>query len=253
MNSILKTAGFILLCAFTFQCTSLKKKDFDTRQVYKSDKLIILQLAPNSYQHISYLKTNDFGNVPCNGLVVIDHKEAIIFDTPTDDKGSEELILWLTENQKCKIKAIIPTHFHDDCLGGLGIFEKYQIPSYANEKTIALAKENDSILPQNGFKDSLSLALGNEKVSVKFVGEGHTVDNVVGYFPKDEIMFGGCLIKELGATRGYLGDANLKAWSSTVLEVKAHYPKVKIVVPGHGDAGNQKLLDYTSRLFKPKE
>jgi metallo-beta-lactamase class B len=58
------------------------------------------------------------------------------------------------------------------------------------------------------------------------------VDNVVGYFPKDEIMFGGCLIKELGATRGYLGDANLKAWSSTVLEVKARYPKVKIVVLG---------------------
>jgi metallo-beta-lactamase class B len=63
-------------------------------------------------------------------------------------------------------------------------------------------------------------------------------------------MFGGCLIKEL--TRGYLGDANLKAWSSTVLEVKARYPKVKIVVPGHGDAGDQKLLDYTARLFKPK-
>jgi metallo-beta-lactamase class B len=134
----------------------------------------------------------------------------------------------LTENQKCKIKAIIPTHFHDDCLGGLGIFEKYQIPSYANEKTITLAKENDSILPQNGFKDSLSLALGNEKVSVKFVGEGHTVDNVVGYFPKDEIMFGGCLIKELGATRGYLGDANLKAWSSTVLEVKPVIQKLKL-------------------------
>jgi metallo-beta-lactamase class B len=77
MNSILRTAGFILLCAFTFQCTSLKKKDFDTRQVYKSDKLIILQLAPNSYQHISYLKTNDFGNVPCNGLVVVDTKRQL--------------------------------------------------------------------------------------------------------------------------------------------------------------------------------
>jgi metallo-beta-lactamase class B len=92
-------------------------------------------LAPNSYQHISYLKTNDFGNVPCNGLVVVDDKEAIDFQ-PTDDKGSEELILWLTATQKCKIKAIIPTHFHDDCLGGLGIFEKYQIPSYANEKPL---------------------------------------------------------------------------------------------------------------------
>lgn len=29
-------------------------------------------------------------------------------------------------------------------------------------------------------------------------------------------MFGGCLIKELDAGKGYLGDANVADWSSTV-------------------------------------
>ena len=63
-------------------------------------------------------------------------------------------------------------------------------------------------------------------------------------------MFGGCLVKELKASKGYLGDANLTEWSNTVEKVKNAYPNVAIVVPGHGEYGNQKLLDYTINLFK---
>jgi len=47
-----------------------------------------------------------------------------------------------------------------------------------------------------------------------------------------------------------LGDANVSAWSGTVEKVKKEYPNVKIVVPGHGDYGDGRLLDYTIILFK---
>lgn len=73
---------------------------------------------------------------------------------------------------------------------------------------------------------------------------------MVGYFPSENILFGGCLIKELNASKGYLGDATIKEWSATVESVKKEYPNVKIVVPGHGAYGNIKLLDYTINLFK---
>jgi len=71
------------------------------------------------------------------------------------------------------------------------------------------------------------------------------------------VLFGGCLIKELDASKGYLGDAskgylgdaNVKAWSNTVTKIKKAYPKLQIVVPGHGAIGNQALLDYTIKLF----
>ena len=85
---------------------------------------------------------------------------------------------------------------------------------------------------------------------VKYPGEGHTPDNVVAYYKKDRVLFGGCLIKEMGATKGFLGDANVKEWSATVEKVKKMFPKTQIVVPGHGNSGNQKLLDYTIELFK---
>ena len=250
MKLIINTLLIFAISITILNCSSQKRDAFKPKEVYKSNDLIITQIAENSFQHISFKQTNDFGNVPCNGLIVKNWNEAIVFDTPTNDKSSEKLIKWIRETLNCKVNAIIPTHFHDDCLGGLKAFHENDIPSYAYFKTIELAKENNYVVPKNSFKDSLILKVGDENIIAKFFGEGHTKDNIVGYFPSENIMFGGCLIKELDASKGYLGDANLKDWSNTVENVKKSYPNVKIIVPGHGEYGNIKLLDYTINLFK---
>ncbi|RAJ00391.1 metallo-beta-lactamase class B [Chitinophaga skermanii] len=241
-----------LLCMNLFQANAQRKASFKPKVVFKSDELIITQITPHTYQHTSYLQTDDFGNVPCNGLIVSNNKEAIIFDTPTNDKGTELLLKWLQDTQHFKVNAIIPTHFHSDCLGGLQAFHSHNIPSYANYKTIALAQERNFTVPQNSFTDSLALPVGKEHIVAKFFGEGHTRDNVVGYFPSEKVLFGGCLIKEIDAGKGFLGDANVAAWPGTVEKVKAAYPQVKVVVPGHGEYGNSKLLDFTIQLFSTK-
>lgn len=250
MKNIIKIALIVIIIGTNFKCSTVQKVSFKPKEVYKSTNLMILQIAENCFQHISFKQTNDFGNVPCNGLIVRNNGEVAIFDTPTNDKNSEELIKWIKETLQCKINAVIPTHFHDDCLGGLKAFEENNIPTYAYYKTIELAKENNYVVPKNSFKDSLHLKVGNEYIIVKFFGEGHTKDNIVGYFSSEHVMFGGCLIKELNASKGYLGDANTMEWSSTVEKVKKEYPNVKTIVPGHGECGNQKLLDYTITLFK---
>jgi metallo-beta-lactamase class B len=250
MKIIINTLLIIVISITILNCNSQKLDAFKPEEVYKSNDLIITLIAENSFVHTSFKQTNDFGNVPCNGLIVRNNNEVIVFDTPTNDKNSEELINWIKETLQCKINAIIPTHFHDDCLGGLKAFDENDIPSYAYFKTIELAKENNFVVPKNSFRDSLTLKVGDENIIVKFFGEGHTKDNVVGYFPSEKVMFGGCLIKELDAGKGYLGDANVADWSGTVERVKKEYPNVKIIVPGHGEYGNKKILDYTINLFK---
>ncbi|EMS34530.1 Beta-lactamase [Mariniradius saccharolyticus AK6] len=229
-----------------------QKSPFQAQEIYRSETLVLTQVSENTFIHTSFLQTNDFGNVPCNGLVVTDGKEALVFDTPTDVAASEELIQWITKNQKLEIKGIVPTHFHNDCLGGLQAFEELEIPSYATFKTIDLARENNFVVPKNGFADSLVLKVGDRTVLVKHYGEGHTKDNVVAYFPSERVLFGGCLVKEVDATRGYLGDANLDTWSGTVEAVKKGFPETKIVVPGHGKHGGVELLDYTIKLFQTR-
>jgi metallo-beta-lactamase class B len=230
--------------------TTSKKNIPESKEVYKSATLIVTQISENSFLHTSYKQTNDFGNVPCNGLVVRNNNETIVFDTPTNDSSAHELIKWITQTLRCRVNAIIPTHFHDDCLGGLNAFHENKIPSYAYFKTIELAKATNVTVPQNSFTDSLLLRVGTENTLTKFFGEGHTKDNVIGYFASENVMFGGCLIKEVNASKGYLGDANLAEWSGTVEKIKKAYPQVKIVIPGHGEYGSIKLLDYTINLFK---
>jgi metallo-beta-lactamase class B len=250
MKGVFNTLLAVAILITISNCSSKKQEAFKPKEVYKSNTLIVTQITGNAFVHTSFKQTNDFGNVPCNGLVVRSGNEVIIFDTPTNDSGSEELIKWLRDSLHSKINAVIPTHFHDDCLGGLKAFDEHNIPSYANMATIELAKQNNYTVPKNSFRDPLTLKAGGETVIVKFFGEGHTKDNVVGYFPSENILFGGCLIKEMDASKGYLGDANVAEWSGTVEKIKKEYPDVKIVVPGHGKYGDSKLLDYTINLFK---
>lgn len=250
MSFLLRILALGYLTFFCFGCSTPKIAGFKPKKVFTSDELIITQISAHTYIHTSYKQTNDFGNVPCNGLIVIEGNEVLVFDTPTQDHSAEILIQWIHEKLNSQIKAVIPTHFHDDCLGGLKAFHQHQIPSYANTKTIELARQQKSEVPQHSFQDSMEVSLGQKRVTATYLGEGHTVDNVVGYFPSENVMFGGCLIKEIDAGKGYLGDANIHSWSKTVEKVKAYFPDVKMVVPGHGDYGNQTLLDYTIQLFK---
>lgn len=220
--------------------------------LYRSENLVIEQLTEHSFVHVSYLSTDDFGKVACNGMVVVDGKEALIFDTPTDDVASRELIAWLEKERGVEVKGVVATHFHDDCVGGLTAFHAKGIPSYGSLKTIELATAEGNLVPQEGFAEKLSLTVGNLEVVNQFFGEGHTRDNVVSYVSSDGVLFGGCLVKELGAGVGYLGDANTAAWPGTIQKVKAAFPEVKQVIPGHGKVGDVALLDYTARLFEEK-
>lgn len=223
----------------------------DSLALYQTQNLTLQKLSNHIYAHISFLKTNDFGTVGCNGMIVVNENEAIIFDTPSNDQASEELIAYVNKTLNCKIKAIIPTHFHNDCVGGLEKFNESKIPAYASAKTIELLNQRGIKFskPINSFDDKFSIKIGHKKVYAAYFGEGHTRDNIIGYFPDDNAIFGGCLIKETGASKGFLGDANINTWSETVRKIKQTYPRAKIVIPGHGKWGGTELFDYTINLF----
>ncbi len=233
--------------AANFPANGLPQAD-DT--VYRSETLILTRISPNVYVHTTFLNTETWGKVSCNGMIVTGEKEALVFDTPSDDTSSAELIGFIKNKMNLGIKAVVPTHFHNDCLGGLKEFHKNKIPSLAGNRTIALAKAKDFNIPQKGFQDSLTLKVGDRDVLVRFFGEGHTIDNVVAYVPGDEVLFGGCLLKSLDAGKGNLEDANQGQWSETVTNVKKAFPGVKTVIPGHGSPGDGALLDFTINLFK---
>jgi len=247
MNILNRLCGIILWLIVCMHVCFAQTAPADT----SANGIIVQQLAPHVYEHISFMSTKDFGKVDCNGMIVVTDNEAVIFDTPADNKSAEALIDYSNKHH-WKIKAVIATHFHDDCVGGVEAFSQHQVPCYATNATIELLKTagNKNYKLIQGFNDSLILSVGNEKVYARYFGEGHTKDNIVAWFPEDKAVFGGCLIKAVGATKGYLGDANTDDWPATVRKVSQHYPTAAIVIPGHGKWGGAELFDYTVKLFE---
>lgn len=238
----------VVLVVFTavFGCQT-KKPIPDS---YESEQLKVERLTENTFVHISFLDTESSGRVECNGMIVIDDGEALIFDTPADNATSKELIEWVENELNSEVVGVIATHFHVDCIGGLQQFHQSEIPSYANNRTLELAKTETQILPKNGFKDYFEIQVGNKKVINVRLGEGHTQDNIISYFPDEKVLFGGCLIKSNGAGKGNLADANIGEWSKTVQKVKSNYAEAEVIIPGHGKVGGLELLDYTIEMFE---
>ena len=223
------------------------RREYD-EEVYTSERLLVERIDQHVYRHVSYLAIPDWGTFPCNGLVYMNQGVAVVIDTPVDEEASEELIAWI-RGQNADIRAVIPTHFHVDCLGGLETFHRHGVPSYANTLTVESARSHGHPVPQNGFNGKLDFTEGL-RVVVEHFGAGHTSDNVVVWLPEERVLFGGCLVKEIGAGKGNLADADTLAWSETVRRVIENYPDASIVVPGHGDPGGVELLEYTVRMFE---
>ena len=239
---------FMMSCNAHFEEKNKQEDGF--KVMYQSSSLIITKISTHTYQHESFLISESFGKVSCNGLLVIDEGECIVFDTPADDSTSKELIVWVQDAFASKIKLVVPTHFHEDCLGGLNEFTKLGIASNAFSLTNILANSRGFNTTTSFFERSLDVKVGSININVQFLGEGHTKDNVVAYVSKDKVLFGGCLVKSLGAGKGNIADANLNEWSNTVKKVKNTFPETRIVIPGHGKPGNIDLLDFTIKLFQ---
>lgn len=199
--------------------------------------------------HTSYLKIPNYGSFPCNGLVYFDNHEAVIIDTPIDSLSAVLLYNFITIDKKSTPKAVIINHFHDDCLGTLNYFHSKGIPSYASNRCLELAQADSLICPKNGFNKKLSLKIGHSEVLSFYPGPAHSPDNIVTYIPSEKVLFGGCMIKEMNASKGNLKDANLDQWSKTIQKVQNKFKKAEIIVPGHGKTAGRELFDYTIQLF----
>jgi metallo-beta-lactamase class B len=190
-----------------------------------------------------------YGRIGSNGLILINSGEAALFDTPMNEQLTKDLVKWIQDSLKVKIVEFVPNHWHSDCIGGLVYIKSLGIASYANEKTIEIAKTNNLATPAHGFKDSLTLTLGNKQIICTYLGAAHSLDNIVVWIPSEKVLFAGCMVKELKSTNlGNTADGDLKEYPRTIEKVLDKYHNAKYVIPGHGDFGGIELIKHTLDL-----
>jgi len=187
----------------------------DTIEISRDIRL--QRLTGNVWVHTTYTELPDYGRVPANGLAVVDANEAMLVDLPWTDELTAQLLDWMDRNWHVSVRGVIPTHFHEDCMGGLAEVHRRGVTSHALDKTVVLAREKQLPVPKHAFKEELSLRCGQTLVELKYFGAGHTTDNIVAWLPQQQVLFGGCLIKAINArSLGNTSDGDLNAYPETL-------------------------------------
>jgi len=219
-----------------------------------SDDIILQPVIPGVWVHTTYIDDPNYGRIGANGLVIVSKEEAVLIDLPWTDEQTAALFDWVAENSGATIKAVVPTHFHQDCMGGLAEAHRRRATSYACDKTIEFARRDHLPVPKLPFRLRATIHCGEMIVVLTHFGAGHTTDNVVAWLPQKQVLFGGCLIKSLDAqSLGNTSDGDLEAYPTTLQKVRAAYRQAKIVVPGHGDWGGPELINHTLKLCTKPE
>ncbi len=222
-------------------------------EISVSKDIVLHPIAPGVWIHTTFFALPGLGRVPANGLVVISGKEAMLINLPWTDDLTAALCDWVAGRREAVVKTVIPTHFHEDCLGGLAEAHRRGAVSYGLDRTIEIARQKALPVPQVAYDNGITVRCGTTTVVVRYFGAGHTTDNVVAWLPQQEILFAGCLIKSLDSkTLGNTKDGDLAAYPNTLRRVQAAYPQAKIVIPGHGDWGGPELIEHTVRLCQEK-
>lgn len=220
-----------------------------------------------------------------NSLVIemID-SQIVLVDTPYTYEATKELVEWIRGLAGAQTQlTAINTGFHFDNLGGNQYLAQQGIPIYGTSKTADMVQKRGE-KSRNWFLQSLQapkdkryydafkdlvyvpptevidlaedeekkLSFGAESLILYYPGETHSPDNITVYYPGKKILFGGCMVKELSSVSlGNTDDANLDMWPVSIGRLKAKYNEtnVKAVIPGHGKAGDIRLLDKTLDLL----
>jgi len=243
----MKAILFYLLLLIIFVQTSSAQND----TISINDNLQIVHLQDSVFVHISWVESERYGRFSNNGLLIIRSGEAVMIDTPMSDAQTKVLCDYLYNELQVKVKALIAGHFHNDCIGGLKYLQSIGAKSLASNLTIEKCKEEGLPIPSIGFDKEYDCLFNNEAIECRYFGGGHSFDNITVWLPQQKILFGGCLVKSIDARGlGNLSHAVVDEWDTTIEKVIYAYPEVKIVIPGHGNVGDAKLLSHTISLVK---
>jgi len=221
----------------------------DVQQIKVNSDIELTKLGDGFYVDTTWFDFPGYGRMPSNGLILIKNGKALMIDTPNTNEQTEVLYNYLRNSMNATITKVIVGHSHSDCLGGLSYLHNKNVESISGEKTKTICESQNLPIPEKTFSDSMEFEFEGEKVICRYFGAGHTVDNIVVYFPNSKILFGGCLIKSLSSNGlGNIQEAVVDDWDKTVMKVREAYTETRYVIPGHGESGDISLLTHTIGL-----
>ena len=213
-------------------------------------KLKISHLIDDFYIYTTY---NDYEGIklPANGMYLITNNGGILFDTPWDTTQFQPLLDSIQLKHNKNVILCIATHWHNDRTEGLEYYKKQGIKTYTTRLTDEFSKKNGKKRAEYLIENDTIFNIAQYTFETYYPGQGHTADNIVIWFNNEKILYGGCLIKGADAEDlGYLGDANISEYETTLINVQKKCPDPKFIIVSHHDWNNVNSLNHSIKLAR---
>lgn len=189
--------------------------------------------------------------------VVLGDSGALIIDTRTSHRQAAETLADLRAITPLPVRVVINTHGHYDHAFGNHVFRPAEI--WGHDRCVTMIRETgeqqraraaaavpdiaeelaEVVLdpPDQTFSESATVEIdpGGRSVQLRYLGRGHTDNDIVVEVPDAEVLFAGDLL-ENDATP-FFGDAYPLDWPGTVERLVEL--ATGVVVPGHGSIGDR--------------
>lgn len=216
----------------------------------KEAKLKISHLTGDFYIYTTY-NTYQESQVPANGMYLVTTNGVVMFDTPWDTTQFQPLLDSIKLKHNKNVLICFATHWHSDKTAGLEYYRQQGIGTYTTVLTDELSKKNDKKRAEFLMKKDTVVTVGQYSFEIHYPGQGHTTDNIIIWFEKEKILYGGCLIKGVDNDNlGYLGDANTTEYAATLKRVQKKCRNPKYIIISHSDWNNINSLKHSLKMAK---
>ncbi len=233
----------ILTIVFIFSLTTIFAQAGNT-------KLKISHLTGDFYIYTTY-NTYQESQVPANGMYLITDNGVVMFDTPWDTTQFQPLLDSIKLKHNKSVVMCFATHWHSDKTNGLDYYRQLGIKTYTTVLTDELSKKNNKKRAEFLMANDTVFTVGQYSFETYYPGQGHTIDNIIIWFEKEKILYGGCLIKGADDENlGYLDDGNVTAYASTLKKVQQKCRKPTFIIIAHSDWKNIHSLKHSLMMAK---
>lgn len=250
---------------------------FITNAYAQNDETPILkpkQISPSVWyvEGATALGSKENKNFISNAVFIVGAEGVVVVDALGSPVLAQALIDAIGKVSKKKIANVIVTHYHADHIYGLQVFQKNgakiiahpAAKDYLNSETATqrLAASRAELAPwidgntklveaDIWLSSEVRLNLAGMELIVKPVGPAHTPEDLVVFFPKEQVLIAGDLV--FRGRLPFIGStADTGPWLKALNSLLDFKPK--IVIPGHGPASEnanadiELLRDYLAYL-----
>ncbi|WP_264551281.1 subclass B1 metallo-beta-lactamase [Flavobacterium sp. N2038] len=187
--------------------------------------------------------------ISANAMYLVTDKGVVLFDAPWDKTQFQPLLDSIKAKHHKEVVMLFGTHSHEDRAGGFDFYKKKGIKTYSIKLTDDILKKNNEGRAEFIIPNDKTFKVGQYTFEVYYPGKGHAPDNIVVWFAKEKVLYGGCFVKSTVATDlGYLGDADVKEWQKSIKKVQTKFKNPVYIIPGHDDWTNIESLNHTQKL-----